>query len=108
DAARTVVEHARLVDLRRSRRGVAPVEARDSRPRTPRVQPLEPRARALLPRAGRKPRRAARLLVGTDVGVDGPRARDHRRGRTRDPVALALARDRRRLLARLRGGPRGA
>ena len=34
---------------------------------------------------GSEPRRAARLLVGPDVAVDGARARDHRRRRARDP-----------------------
>ena len=45
---------------------------------------------------------------GADVAVAGARARDHRRRRPRDPLAAAAARDRRRVLARVRGRDRRA
>ena len=52
--------------------------------------------------------RAARLLVGADVVVDGSRARDHHHGRLRDPLASAPAADRARVLGVVRRGDRGA
>ena len=92
DAARRLVEHARLVDLLRHRRGVAPLEVRDRVARQPRLQPVEHRPRPLLPDPRPQPRRAARLLVGPDVVVARARAGDHRRRRPRDPLAPAAPR----------------
>ena len=106
--ARRLVEHARLVDLRRHGRGGAALEVPDHVPRASRLQPLELRPRPLLPPARPGEGRSARVLVGADVGVDGPRARDHRRRRVRDPAAAPPAAHRGRLLGRIRGGTRGA
>ena len=90
------------------RRGGAALEVRDPLPRRPRLQPVELRARPLLPAPRPGARRPARALVGADVGVDGARARRDPRRRARDPLAAAAAGDRRLLLGRLRGGDRGA
>ena len=46
---RRLVEHARLVDLRRHRRGVAALEVRDRVARRAHLQPVEHRPRPLLP-----------------------------------------------------------
>ena len=73
--ARRLVEPARLVDLRGHVGNRAALQVRDQVPRRPRLQPVELRARPLLPRARLRARRAARLLVGADVGLDGARAR---------------------------------
>ena len=72
------------------------------------LQPLQLRPRPVLrpPRPGA--RGSARVLVGADVGVAGARARADRRRRARDPLAAAPGRDRRRLLADVRGGCRRA
>ena len=67
DRARRLVEHARLVDLRGRRRRLAALEVPDPVPRPPRLQPLELRARALLPAARPGAGRPARVLVGADV-----------------------------------------
>ena len=80
--------------------GVAALQAPHPRQGPARLQPVQLRARALLPRARLEPRRPTRLLVGTDVGLDAAGARDHRRRRLRDPRAPAPAGDRRPLLAR--------
>ena len=85
--ARRLVEHERLVDLRRHRSRLDPLQACDQAGRAAHLQPLELRAGPLLPRARRESRRAARLLVGPDGRVDGCRAGDHRRRRLRDPRA---------------------
>ena len=66
-------------------RGAA-LQVRDPLQRPPRLQPVELRARALLPAARRGARRAARLLVGADVGLARAGAGDHRRRRARDPA----------------------
>ena len=57
---------------------------------------------------GKKPRRAARLLVGPDVAVARARVRGHHHRRARDPLAAAAAEDRGHVLALVRRGRRGA
>ena len=84
------------------------LEVPDQVPRLAHLQPVELRARPLLPAARPGARRAARLLVGADVGMARARARDHRRRRPGDPRPAAPDRDRGRLLADLRGRARGA
>ena len=101
--ARRLVEHERLVDLRRHSRRLAALEAPDPVPRGPRLQPLELRARPLLPAARPRARRPARVLVGADVVLARPRAGDHHRRRLRDPAAAAAAAHRRHLLGHLHG-----
>ena len=101
DRARRLVEHARLVDLRGDRGRGAALEVPDPLPRRPRLQPLELRARPLLPAPRPGARGPARALVGADVGVDGARARRHPRRRPRHPLAPAAARARRLLLGRV-------
>ena len=54
--ARRLVEHERLVDLRGHRGRRAALEARDRLPRAPHLQPVELRARPLLPPARRRTR----------------------------------------------------
>ena len=71
-------------------------------PRPARLQPVEPRARPLLPRARARSCGPARLLVGADVGVPRARAGDHRRRRGHHPLAPAAARDGGLVLARVR------
>ena len=100
--ARRLVEPARLVDLRRNGRDLAPLEARDQVARRAHLQPVEHRPRHLLPRARAEPRGAARLLVGADVGVARARARHHRQRRLRDPVAAQAPARRARLLGVVR------
>ena len=75
----------RLVDLRRHRGRVAPLQARDPAAGTAHLQPVELRARPLLPDPRAGARRAARLLVGPDGRVDGRRARRDRRRRADHP-----------------------
>ena len=106
DAARRLVEPERLVDLRRHRGRVAPLQARDPAAGTAHLQPVELRARPLLPDPRAGARRAARLLVGADGRVDGRRARRDRRRRTDHPRPPAPAPPRARLLADLRGRDR--
>ena len=87
DAARRLVEPPRLVDLRRGRAAVSLLSKYVIKWRGEHIfNPsniglvlcfLDPRPR---------PRRAARLLVGPDVVVDGARARDHRHRRLHDPA----------------------
>ena len=89
-------------------RGRAPLQVPDPVPRTPRLQPVQLRARPRVPDPRLEPRRSARVLVGAHVGVDGARARDHRRRRARDPLAAAAAGDRGELLDRLCGRHRRA
>ena len=86
------------MDLRRHRRRLAAVEVRDQAPREAHLQPVELRARPLLPDPRQGARLPARVLVGADVAVDGARARDHRRRRAGDPPAGPPDRDRDRLL----------
>ena len=94
--ARRLVEHERLVDLRGDGRGRAALEVRDPRARAPRLQPVELRARPLLPPARRAAGRPARALVGADVALARARARADRRRRLPDPPPAAPAGDRRR------------
>ena len=61
-AARRLVEPARLVDLRRHRGRRAPVEARDPVPRPALPEPVELRARALLPRSSARGARTRSTL----------------------------------------------
>ena len=79
--ARRLVEHERLVDLRRDSRRRAAVEVRGHVSRPSHLQPVELRPRPLLhpdrPRAGG----SAAVLVGPDVGVAGGGAGAHRRRR---------------------------
>ncbi len=96
------------MDLRRHGRGGAALEVPDHVPRASRLQPLELRPCPLLPPARPGEGGSARVLVGADVGVDGARARDHRRRRLRDPAAAPPAAHRGRLLGRIRSGTRGA
>ena len=58
--ARRLVEPARLVDLRRDRRGLAALQIRDPLARRAHLQPVQHRSRPLLPRcsAGPAPRRS--------------------------------------------------
>ena len=102
DGARRLVEHERLVDLRRHGRRLAALEAPDPVPRRSHLQPLELRARPLLPAARPGARRPARVLVGADGALARARARDHHRRRLRDPAAAAAAAHRRHLLGHLR------
>ncbi len=102
--ARRLVEHERLVDLRRDGSRRPPVEVRDQLPGPAHLQPLELRARALLRASRAGARGSAGVLVGADVRVARARARAHRRRRARDPLAAAPRRDRGRLLAHVRGG----
>ncbi len=108
DRARRLVEHAGLVDLRRDRRRRAAVEVRHPLPRPAHLQPVEHRARPLLPPARAGARRAAGLLVGPHVAVARARARDHRRRRLPDPPPHPPPGDRPGLLGRLRGRDGGA
>ena len=100
--ARRLVEPARLVDLRRNRRGLAALEARDPLARRAHLQSVQHRPRPLLPPARPDSRCAARLLVGPDVGLARARARDHRRRRLPDPPAAEAAAGRARLLDHVR------
>ena len=102
DGARRLVEHARLVDLRRDGCGVAALQASDPVPGRAHLQPLELRPRPLLPAPRLRVRRPARVLVGADVVLARARARDHRRRRLRDPAAAAAAAHRRHVLGHLR------
>ena len=102
------MEHARLVGLRGDGGGRAALEAPDPVPGRTHLQPLELRARPLLPAARPGARRPARVLVGADVVLARARARDHRRRRLRDPAAAAPALDRDHVLGHLRGVDRGA
>ena len=88
--------------------GRAALEVRDHLARRARLQPVEHRARRLLPRARPRPRRAARLLVGPDVGLARARTRRDRRRRLRDPPAAGAAAGRARLLGLVRGRDRRA
>ena len=90
------------------RRGRAPLEARDPLARRAHLQPVQHRARPLLPPARPDSRRAARLLVGPDVGLARARARCHRRGRLPHPPAAEAAAGGDRLLDLVRGGDRRA
>ena len=87
DAARRLVEPSRSVDLRGDGRRLAPVEAPDPLARPPHLQPLELRARPLLPSARRDPCRATRLLVGPDVPLARVGDRTDRRRWPDHPVA---------------------
>ena len=91
------------MDLRRHRGGLVALEARDPIPRAPHLQPIELRARALLRGARQHAGRPARLLVGADVALDGPRPGPHRRGRPDDPLPNRTTGDCSLLLARVRG-----
>ena len=102
DGARRLVEHERLVDLRRNRCRRAALEVRDRVARPAPVQPVELRARPLLPDPRQEPRVPTRVLVGADDRLDGARARDHRRRRTGDPLPAPAALHRDRLLALVR------
>ena len=106
--ARRLVEPPRLVDLRRNRRGLAPLEARDPLARRAHLQSVQHRARPLLPPARPDSRRSARLLVGADVSVARGRARCHRRGRLPHPPAAEAAAGGDRLLGLVRRGDRRA
>ena len=75
--------------LRRDGGRGAALEVRDRVARPARLQPVQHRPRRLLPRPRPDARRAARLLVGADVVVDGSRSRDHRDGRLHDPPPAA-------------------
>ena len=108
NGARRLVEHERLVDLRRHGGGVTALEVPDQVPRRAHLQPVELRPRPLLPRPRQEPRVPARVLVGADVAVDGARARAHRRRRADHPPAHPPARDRGRLLGHVRRGDRRA
>ena len=100
--ARRLVEPPRLVDLRRNLCRRAALEVRDQVARRAHLQPVEHRSRPLLPHPRPDPRGAARLLVGTDVGVARDRARDHRRRRVPDPLAAEAAAGGDRLLDHVR------
>ena len=80
----------------------AALEAPDPVPGRPHLQPLELRARRLLPAARPGARRPARVLVGADVRLARARPGDHRRRRLRDPAAAAPAPHRGHLLGHLR------
>ena len=108
DAARRLVEPPRRLDLRRHRRDRAPVEARHPLRGPAPLQPLELRPRRLLPRARQGPGGSARLLVGADVRVARPRGVPDRGRRADDPLAAPPALHRRRVLADVRRGNRGA
>src|SRR5215218_8033815 len=108
DGARRLVEHARLVDLRRDGRRLPALEAPDPVPRPPHLQPVEPRARPLFPAPRPRARRPARVLVGADVGVARACPPDHRRRGLRDPAAAPPARDRLDVLGHVRHLDRGA
>jgi len=95
------VEPSRSVDLRGDGRRLAPVEAPDPLARTPRLQPLELRARPLLPGARQDPCRATRLLVGADVPLARVGDRTDRRRGPDDPVTTPPLDHRRGLLARV-------
>ena len=85
---------------------LAALEVRDRVARRARLQPVEHRARRRVPRARPDARRAARLLVGADVVVDGADARDHRDRRLRDPPAAEAAARRAVVLGGVRRGDR--
>ena len=87
--ARRLVEHERLVDLRRHVRGGAAVEVRRPGPRQPRLQPVELRPRPLLPAARRATRRPTRALVGPALPRARRGARPDRRRRVPHPPAAA-------------------
>ena len=108
DAARRLVEPSRSVDLRGHGRRLAPVEAPDPLAGPPHLQPLELRARPLLPGARREPCRATRLLVGPDVPLARVGDRTHRRRRPDHPLATPPSRHRRGLLARVCSRDRSA
>ena len=106
--ARRLVEHERLVDLRRDVRGRAAVEVPRPGPRPARLQPVELRPRSLLPAARRGASGSARAVVGAAVARARPRPRADRRGRLPHPPAAAPRRGRGRVLARVRGRDRSA
>ena len=106
--ARRLVEPERLVDLRGHRCRRAPLQASDRPSRPARLQPVELRARALLPPARPRASRSARVLVGAALAVARLRPGPHRGRRPRDPLPTAAARDRRDVLAHVRGRRRGA
>ena len=98
--ARRLVEHERLVDLRRHVCGGAAVEVPDPGPPSSHLQSLELRPRALLPAPRRGTRRPTRAVVGPPFSRARPGARADRRRRFSDPPAAASRRSRGRLLAR--------
>jgi hypothetical protein len=106
--ARRLVEPPRLVDLRRDRRGLASLEARDPLAWRAHLQSVQHRSCPLLLAAPPDPRRAARLLVGTDVGLARAGARDHRHGWIRHPPAAEAAAGGTRLLGDVRRRDRRA
>ena len=106
--ARRLVEPARLVDLRRDRRCLAPLQVRVPLARRAHLQSVQHRPRPLLPAPPPDQGRAARLLVGADVGLARRGARDHRCRRIRHPPAAEAAAGGTRLLGDVRRGDRSA
>ena len=86
----------------------APLQAPDRPSRPPRLQPVELRARALLPPARAGASRPARVLVGAALALARRRARADRGRRARHPLPAAAARDRRDVLGHVRRRGRGA
>ena len=106
--ARRLVEPAGLVDLRRNRRGLAALQTRDPLAWRAHLQSVQHRPRPLLPAAPPDQGRAARLLVGADVGLARPGACDHRCRRIRHPPAAEAAAGGTRLLGDVRRSDRSA
>ena len=87
--ARRLVEHERLVDLRRDVGDRAAVQVPHPHTRTAHLQPVELRARALFPAPGCGARGSARAVVGSAVPRARLRDRSDRRGRVSHPAAAA-------------------
>ena len=96
------MEPERLVDLRRRIGLRDPLQAPHPLPRAAHLQPVQRRARRVLPRPRRGAGGAAGLLVGADALVGRPRPGDHRAQRPRDPLAGRAAERRDGVLGRVR------